>query len=139
MTYQEYKALGGTADEGAYRRFSFIAEKLIASYVTGIDGVNKLELYPPEDLSAIDFLTVELVNFKNDVAVSAAAGGSVSSMSSGSESVSYSSGGSVAMKAASDAVIEAQYVNNLIVQYLSGLKDSNGVNMLYRGCYPCRF
>ena len=66
----------------------------------------------------------------------------ISSVSSGSESVSYATGsaarsGTTAIDAAvSDPGARARLLDDIVRRYLSGVKDANGVNLLYMGRYP---
>ena len=59
----------------------------------------------------------------------------IASMSSGRESISYvqSSNGSVYAKAANDRTERERLLGEIVVQYLAGIPDATGVNLLYAG------
>lgn len=62
--------------------------------------------------------------------------GAVASVTSGKESISYASvnsGNSVYSKAASSAEETLALLYRIAAEYLSGIPDANGVNLLYRG------
>lgn len=96
---------------------------ILRKYTTGIDGYQKTL---PFDLiiPAID----ELMELKKSIS-SMQEQGPVLSMTSGSESVSYS-------QAVLNSSYQKEFIDLIITTYLAGLKDENGVNILYRGVYP---
>lgn len=146
-TYQEYKSYGGVADENAFNRLWFDADKHIDNLTMTLDGVRKLRKFPPTDSDTLESLkrcecriidilfNAETVNgfvVREDGSVSSK---QVASVSSGSESITFSKiedGGAYGSSASGVSAIDA-----VIRQYLSGLVDANGVNLLYAGVYPC--
>lgn len=66
--------------------------------------------------------------------------GAIASITSGKESISYSgvnAGGSVYSDAAASQGKLFALVQSIAVQYLAGIPDANGVNLLYRGVERC--
>lgn len=64
----------------------------------------------------------------------------VTSVSSGSESISYAAAGSAARNTLVDTVLTDKTAQNrlfsdTIRDYLSGVQDANGVNLLFMGKY----
>lgn len=146
-----YKSLYGEITEMEYNRFSAQAAKLMDKYTTGVDGVRKLRVAFPSDLDDTEWIErceCALVDlFKRVAAAENAAGahtaangmtvsGAVSSVSSGTESISYSREGSAINTAAGDISARERLYAATIREYLGGVKDANGVNLLYMGVYP---
>lgn len=61
--------------------------------------------------------------------------GAVASISSGRESVSFATNGTGTAYAAAAANAEAKtsLINSIVVQYLAGIPDAHGINLLYAG------
>lgn len=146
-----YKSLYGEITEAEYNRFASYAAKLLDKYTTGIDGVRKLRVAFPVDLDDAEWVKrcecalTDLLKRINAAETAAAAhigadgltvAGAVSSVSSGSESISYSAGGSAINSAAGDFQAREHVLAATIREYLCGVKDANGVNLLYMGVYP---
>lgn len=146
-----YSSLYGEITEMEYNRFSAQAAKLMDKYTTGIDGVHKLRSAFPSDLDDAEWIKrcecalVDLLKRVN--AAESAAGahvaangmtvtGAVSSVSSGAESISYSREGSAINTAAGDISARERLYAATIREHLCGVKDANGVNLLYMGVYP---
>ena len=159
MLYADYQYFtelyGSDVPEQIFNRLIWAASKILDHMTTGVDGYKKLEhAYPinPNDDEAIKRCVCELVQFAYEVEEANKALGYVSnadghvtsrmiaSKSSGSESISYVTGGSsvktAAVVAASDNEVRQQMQYDIIRQYLSGVEDANGVNLLYLGRYP---
>ncbi|MBQ0074492.1 MAG: hypothetical protein KBT34_09885 [Prevotella sp.] len=144
-TYSDYALLYGANSEveKSFNRILWDAEKIVNDLTTGVDGICKLRVAFPNDeyskeavkraiLAVVDKIAkVEEMNRK------IASGGVVKSMSAGNESVSYETGSEIASVAASDSE-QRMYYSRIAEHYLSGVGDSNGVNLLYRGMYPYR-
>ena len=161
MLYADYQYFtelyGSDVPEQIFNRLIWAASKILDHMTTGVDGYKKLEnAYPvnPDDSEAIKRCVCELVQFAYEIEESKKALGyvtnvdgtvnsrMVSSRSSGAESISYAAGGNAVGKtaAASAAVGDDDLRRNMQVaivrQYLDGVKDANGVNILYLGGYP---
>lgn len=147
---------GGKMSADDYKRFGRRAERRI----DGITG-NKLQFaYPANERSieAVKDCVCELADFLyqidtyNAVAMQsmgtvAQADGTVkgkviTSISSGSESIGYSASGSTSTaisEAAKDKKVADTMIYNMVQDGLTGVTDSNGVNLLYAGIpYPVR-
>ena len=144
--------------EKEFNRYVYDVDKRLDSLTTGIDNVKKLKVAFPVDednAEAIKRCIVAMIDLthrikKAERAVDAARGyivksdGSmqgkiISSVSSGNESITYSSGTesvSIIDKALADKKMQYQLYRDMAVEYLSGVTDANGVNLLYMGRYP---
>lgn len=154
ITYAGYVALyGNDIDERDFSRLSFDAFRVMDDMTTGVDGYHKLrsaypvEQYDAEAASRCAYALVRLMKQIEDIAASsgytvredgAMVGKRVSSVSSGAESISYASGSAetVAEAATASASARREAFWSLVREYLAGVKDANGVNMLYMGVYP---
>ncbi len=146
-----YKSLYGEISEAEYNRFAPQAAKLMDKYTTGIDGVHKLRVAFPVDLDDVEWVKrcecalTDMLKRINAAENAAGAhmgadgltvAGAVSSVSSGSESITYSAGGSAINTAAADISARERVIASTIREHLCGVKDANGVNLLYMGVYP---
>lgn len=155
-----YTRLYGEIDEADFSRFSWEASRLIDVMTTGIDGVRKLKVAFPvdeDDAETVRRCVSKLVQVLQTIykAETAAAqslgyvqsenglqGKIIASMSAGGESISYSTSGSdmqtVIGQAIADKNARDELLQNTVHDYLSGVADANGVNLLYMGRYPLR-
>lgn len=154
--YTYYQAeYGGKMSADDYKRFSRRAERRI----DGITG-NKLQFAYPTDeraVQAVKDCACEIADFlwQIDTYASAAMesigtvaqtdgtvkGKTITSVSSGSESISYSAGGSAntaVSEAAKDKKVADTMIYGMVQDGLCGVVDSNGVNLLFAGAYPYR-
>lgn len=145
--------------EKEFNRYVYDVDKRLDSLTTGIDNVKKLKVAFPVDednAEAIKRCIVAMIDLthrikKAERAVDAARGyivksdGSmqgkiISSVSSGNESITYASADksttSIIDKALSDKKMQNQLYRDMVIEYLSGVTDANGVNLLYMGQYP---
>ena len=154
---EEYQNIYDNIDEKIFNRLAFDACRYIDKLTTGVDGVKKLKVAFPIDedsVYAVRHCTAKIVNILlqiQEAEISASVGRGyektesgirgkvVSSVSAGNESISYSFGSQIT--AIDDAVSDLAARDNLICrtirEYLSGVQDANGVNLLYMGVYPC--
>ena len=152
--YNDYISLYSEISTQDFNRLGYDASKQIDYQTTGVDGIVKLKHYFPtdaDDAEAVKRCCCALVNALFNVEQIQASAGvvqredgtftgrGISSINSGSESISFSSGStaSVYSKAASDEVEQGKMIDSIVRRYLSNTKDSNGVNLLYMGVYPC--
>lgn len=148
---ESYIALYGEIEETAFNRLLWDASRVLDSETSGVDGYKKLKHAFPtdeEDAETVRRCVCVLVNTMHRVEKAASnayveredgtvVGRLVSSISSGSESISYSTGASTVVdKVVSGALDAAELYRNTVRRYLSGVQDSNGVNLLYGGVYP---
>lgn len=155
ITYQQYEEIyNDSLDEKTFNRLSWPACKILDHMTTGVDGFCKLKKAFPVNMDSVEAIrrcVCALINFSYQVeleskAVSLSSDSNgeehraIASKSSGSESITYVSAGSAlkntysAAAADDDARRTAQY--NIVHEYLSGVTDFNGVNLLYLGRYP---
>lgn len=139
-----------------YEKYSWDATKWVDNATSGIDGVKKLRVAFPSDEEGAEavargFCAVirALKEIDDARAAQASASGYVStadgikpaairSISAGGESITFENGALSALsKAASSQSETKRYVNGVIDGYLRGVRDDNGVNLLYCGRYPC--
>lgn len=157
ISYNEYTALYDAIEEKVFNRLVYDACRYLDRHTTGVDGVKKLKVAFPvdeESAAAVKRCAAHIVNTLLQIreAENAASAGRgytktenglqgkvISSVSAGNESISFSTG---TEKTAVDlAVTDITQRNKLIYatirDYLSGITDANGVNLLYMGAYPC--
>ncbi|MBQ7767563.1 MAG: hypothetical protein IJ403_01620 [Oscillospiraceae bacterium] len=158
ITFEEYATIYGSIDDGSFYRLAFDACRYIDRHTTGIDGVKKLKVAFPSDedsAEAVKRCAAEIVNllFQIQEAEKNASVGRgylqtenglqgkvVTSVSAGNESVSYSTGSFQSTEidvAAADRSVRDRLISSTVRDYLSGVSDANGVNLLYMGVYPC--
>ncbi len=159
IDYEYFKTLYPDIPKEVFNRLSWEACRKMDAATTGIDGVRKLAVaFPVDEYSSetVKRCACALVDVLNQLkqarenatkasgyteTTNGLQGKVISSISSGNESISFSSGSSgssatVIDKALSDKAAEAQLYTDTIREYLSGVSDANGVNLLYMGRYP---
>ena len=159
IDYEYFKTLYPDIPEEVFNRLSWDACRKMDAATTGIDGVRKLAVAFPTDEYAAECVkrcACELVQILQQLktarenaakasgyteTTNGLQGKVISSISSGNESISFSSGASGSSataidKALSDKAVEAQLYTDTIREYLSGVSDANGVNLLFMGRYP---
>lgn len=155
VEYEFYTSLYGTdaIKEAEFNRLSWEACKKVDYHTTGVDGLKKLKHFFPvdeEDAEAVKRCVCKLIDTMQKMQIEENAfgyvtredgtfqGKLVSSVSAGNESISYSVGKNAINIAASDSATREKLYMDIITEYLSGVTDSNGVNLLYMGVYPRR-
>lgn len=163
MAYIDYEYYIGLYDnpdisEKEFKRYAYDVEKRIDSFTTGIDNVRKLKIAFPvdeDDSEAVKRCIVAMIDLTHRIKEAektmenakgfmvrsdgSMQGKVVKSISSGNESITYSSGTesvSIIDKALADKKMQYQLYRDMAVEYLSGVTDANGVNLLYMGRYP---
>lgn len=151
--YDCYKSLYGdkALSEVEFNRLAWDAEREIDKATSGVDNVRKLKVAFPtndEDAEVVKRCFCALVEFlKNmEVAESGACyikdsngtmhSGIVTSVSAGNESISYSAKETSISNAIKSESDRNKTLYAFIASRLYGVKDSNGVNLLYVGRYP---
>ena len=136
---------------------SWEAFRKLEYHTTGVDGIKKLKVAFPtdeDDAEAVKRCAAKMVYIAAQIsAVEKSAskgrgyaetanglqGKVISSVSAGNESVSFSTTSNTATlidKALNNKVVQEQLYRDTVTEYLSGVKDANGVNLLYMGVYP---
>lgn len=155
VEYEFYTSLYGAdaIKEAEFNRLSWEACKKVDYHTTGVDGLKKLKHFFPvdeEDAEAVKRCVCKLIDTIQKMQIEENASGYVtredgtvqgkivSSVSAGNESTSYSVGKNAINIAASDSATREKLYMDIITEYLSGVTDSNGVNLLYMGVYPRR-
>lgn len=151
IDFAYYTSVYGDINEPVFNRLVWDAESKVDNATTGIDGVRKLETAFPTsagDAERVKRCVAKLVNlmYQVETAEQSASrvqtengvrGGVISSISAGNESISYATGGAtMAEKAVTDRSVLDRSCRDTIREYLSGVTDANGVNLLYMGEYP---
>lgn len=159
VNYEYYLSLYGDTglDDTRFRILSYDASKKIDRATTGVDGVKKLKVaYPTDedDSEAVKRCACKLIEIMNSIIEAekrvnsmkelvkrpdgTVQGKVVSSISSGSESISYTIGNNASLidKVLSDKTAQERLYRDTVYEYLSGVTDENGVNLLYMGPYP---
>ena len=138
--------------EEVFNNLEWEARRIVDAHTTGIDNVRKLRNAFPtdeDDAEAVKRCMCRLIKLMNDIAEAekkrgavqrcdgTVTTGPVSSVSSGSESISYAAASDTAIDAAvSDISARNRLFSQTVCEYLSGVCDANGVNLLYMGVYP---
>ena len=159
IDYEFYTSLYGEIPEADFNRLSWEACRKLDVLTTGIDNVKKLKVAFPTDegdAEAVKRCACALVDIlyqikqAEETAKSASGyietenglqGKVISSVSAGNESISYAVGKSATAetwidKALSDSAELDKKIDGTIREYLSGISDANGVNLLFMGEYP---
>lgn len=142
MSYEEYvKLYPGTAAEADFLRLRILADRQLHAAATGVDGVDKLAVAPPAEPECAQALEhcraaliyalwqIEQAQALSPLADGSVAGRQIASVTAGAESVSYA----VPARSGEDRQTAADRITR---EYLSGLRDANGVPLLYTGRYP---
>lgn len=130
LTYEEYTTMGGTLDEATFNNFEFEAEVFI-NWIT----FNRLknEDTQSDEVKRTVYSLINLLMTKHSI-LSGSEGNSSDapavSMQNDGVSVTYStlSGAELFDKLSVDA-------RNIVLRYLSGVKNSQGKIVTYRGLY----
>lgn len=158
ITFGEYTEMYDQIDERLFNRLSFDACRVMDIHTTGIDNVKKLNKYFPtdeDDAAAVRQCAAKLIYTLHQIhQVEAVAlegrgyeateqgmrGKIISSISAGNESISYATGGNSTATAydaaAKDKTVRDKMLAETVWEYLRGVSDANGVNLLYMGMYP---
>lgn len=162
IDYEYYKTLFGdkAIPEQDFNRLVWDACKRIDNATTGVDNIKKLKVaFPTEedDIEAVkrcvcEILTIGYKIEQAEARVESSQGyieledgtvmnKQVASRSAGNESISYVTSTSTNTatlidKCLADKGAQKQLYSDTIREYLSGVTDANGVNLLYMGIYP---
>ena len=160
ITLAGYTQLYSTMDETLFNRLSFDACRVMDLHTTGIDNVKKLQKFFPTDeydAEAVRHCAAKIINLLHQIhkaELSAAEvsgyestaqgmrGKVISSVTAGNESISYAAvnPSATAIDAAvKDKTAKDKLLAETVLDYLRGVSDDNGVNLLYMGEYPRRF
>uniref|UniRef100_A0AAU8B1B2 Head tail connector protein n=1 Tax=Dulem virus 35 TaxID=3145753 RepID=A0AAU8B1B2_9CAUD len=163
VDYEYYNSLYGdkAIPEADFNRLSWEACRMLDKATTGIDNVRKLKVAFPtdeDDAETVRRCACKLIDIANEIAAAEERIRSsqgliqredgtvinklVASVSAGTESVSYatgsgnSSGSTLIDSVLADKGAQEQLYRDTIREYLSGVTDANGVNLMYMGRYP---
>ena len=121
LTYDEYKAYGGTLDQTAFEHLEFKARKRL-DYLTDC----RVRDHMAEISEAVKRCMYSLINTENSVGIEAQANRpNVTSYSTDGYSETY--GNAINTEEA------GQRMNKMVAEMLYGEVDDNGVQLLYRG------
>lgn len=160
ITFEEYTVLYDPMEERLFNALAFDACRVMDVHTTGIDNVKKLRSFFPKDeysIQSVKHCAAKLINILHQIheAEMAAAMGRgytetehglqrriISSLESGNEAISFSE--SKASNSAIDAAVADKSARDYLLaetvwEYLRGVEDENGVNLLYMGRYPRRY
>lgn len=159
IDYEYYTSLYGDLPEADFNRLSWEASRKLDVATSGVDGVRKLKVAFPtdeDDAETVKRCACALIDVlyqikqAEDTAKSAGGytetanglqGKVITSVSAGNESISYAVGSNAMSatlinQAVSDKAVQEQIFRDTIREYLSGVTDANGVNLLFMGRYP---
>lgn len=129
LTYEEYKLYGGTVDETTYNSIIYEAQACV-DYATFNRLKNEVEI--PVEVKVCLTNIINLVNRKYKLLLAQNEDDKeVMSMSNDGVSVSYNT------ISANDVISKVDYqIKQTIQLFLSGIKNSEGKLLTYRGLYP---
>lgn len=152
VDFDFFKDIYKDVPEENFKNLEWEARRIIDACTTGIDNVKKLAVAYPIDLDDAETVKrcmCKLIKLIYDINTAEASRGAVqredgtvvsgvvSSVSSGSESISYATSGGTAIDAAvGDIAARRSLMLHTVKEYLTGVTDANGVNLLYMGVYP---
>lgn len=136
---EKYKSLYGEISASEFTRFEMSARRKLDNYTTGIDGIKKLVSAFPiteDDAECVVHCMAALIDAirtaEKAQKVTETANGVhsnvITSVSAGNESAHFATFGG--------AADQEKVYRGIIHEYLSGVYDANGVNLLYLGRYP---
>ena len=125
LTYEEYQNYGGTLEETAFNELAFNAEGIVNKYT-----VNRLvgDTDIPEAVKRVVYSLVSIAEQQESALTES---GTVTSRSNDGVSESYGA-------MSPDSVYQAlsAKVGDIVLRGLSGVRNSKGKRLLYRGLYP---
>ena len=160
ITLEEYTAMYDTIDASLFNRLEFEARRVMDLHTTGVDNIKKLKRFFPTDsdhAEAVKHCAAKLVNtfYQIQQAEASAAMGRgytqteqglrrqiISRVEAGNEAISYSETKNADTEidaAVSDRIARDRLLAGIVWDYLRGIEDANGVNLLYMGMYPRRY
>lgn len=162
ITFSDYYNLTDSklTDERLFDSLCFEACRVMDIHTTGIDNVKKLKRFFPTDednAEAVKRCAAKLVNTLYEIheAEMAAAMSRnytqtdqglrrqiISRVEAGNEAITYSetkTGNTMIDAAAADMTERKKLLAGIVWDYLRGVDDANGVNLLYMGMYPRRY
>ena len=122
LTYNEYKALGGSLDQTPFNLLEFEARRIIDSKTQ--QRLNKADNIPPE----VKICSFSLINSLNSYATESQTNKNISSESVGSYSVSYATGTQI------QEIVKSKNIEltDIVLTYLTGV-IVNGEHLVYLG------
>lgn len=159
ITFDEYSQLYDPIEERIFNRLAFDACRVMDIHTAGIDSVKKLKTYFPTDedaVTAVKHCAAKIINLLyqiHEAELAAAMGRGyteteqglrrqiISRVEAGNEAISYSEtklSNTTIDAAVSDKSVRDKLLADIVREYLSGVTDANGVNLLYMGRYPRR-
>lgn len=138
-----------------FNRLSIEACRKLDYHTTGLDGVKKLKAAFPtdeDDARMVRYCACKIVHILGQIEAAETAmrsargyeetengirGKVITSITAGNESISYSAGGgstaTLIDKALTDKSVQDKLITDTIRECLSGIRDANGVNLLFMG------
>lgn len=159
-SFDDYKALYDPIDEKVFNNLAYEAGRIMDVQTTGIDNIRKLKRFFPldeDDAEAVRRCAARLVNtmYQIQEAEAAAAMGRgytkteqglrrqiISRVEAGNEAISYSETKNAATAidtAAAEPEAREKLLAGIVTTSLRGVRDANGVNLLYMADYPRRY
>ena len=152
LDYETYLNLcfgGPCVSEENFERLIPLAVLKIERATAGADNVSKLKYCTPtdpDDLYLVQRCITAVINLMSDIenigAVRQTDNGLlpnlIGSVHAGNESITYVTAGatSAVLTASQNPQAKESLIYSTICEYLSGMTDVNGINMLYLGPYP---
>ena len=153
LTLCEYVEFFGKAPDD-FDNLEWEASRVLDRFTTGVDGYRKLRNAFPTDEEAVECvkrcegrliaLMAEIKTATANIGLISASDGTVhskvvASVSAGNETISYQNPSNVKTEvsaAAEKSAARYALLYSTVSEYLSDVKDANGVNLLFMGSYP---
>ena len=160
VSFEEYIGMYDLIDGRVFNNLAYEACRVMDVHTTGIDNVKKLKRFFPTDddsAEAVKRCAAKLVNtlYQIQQAEASAAMGRgytqtdqglrrqiISRVEAGNEAISYSETKNANTEidaAVADRTARDRLLAGIVWDYLRGIEDANGVNLLYVGMYPRRY
>ena len=136
LSYEEYQEMGGTLVEATFNEYEFTAESLVDWYT--FNRLKKETTYPTA-LPRLMYALIHMIQLKMDALGNnfvdengAIVSGAVARQSNDGVSIEFNN-------LSANYIVEFtddKQLGDMIRKYLSGLKNSLGQSLTYRGLYP---
>lgn len=159
VTLEDYNQFySDQIEETAFNRYAISACAKADALTTGVDGVKKLKVAFPTDVDDIETVKASIcgvIHLMHEIESLEASvtsgqgyitredgtllGKTVTSVSSGSESISYSASASGQTRASvlvNDSEAREKEYKTILEEGFRGIDDANGVHLMYMGFYP---
>lgn len=135
LTYEEYQSMGGTLDEATFNYYEYSAEATVDWYT--FDRLHNETEYP-EKVRKLMFHLIQLIQTKTE-AMTGVRTDKDGNLISSAVTKQTNDGVSIefnVLSSSSAITLAGTEIKDCVGRYLSGVKNSLGRLLLYRGIYP---